>query len=97
MSNIDFGKKLRKSPFKVDKSEKDPNAFGLRTTEIEVCASTLYNNRNILISGPRGIGKSSLGEQLLVALGGEHTLLSDAKFLQSSLKHFAYIMRVALA
>lgn len=67
--------RLRRSPFKVDTIESDPNAFGLRYKEIITCAEALYNNRSILISGPRGIGKSSMGSQLQRVLKGDSTLL----------------------
>lgn len=67
--------KLRRSPFKVNIPEKDPNAFGLRTKEISACVEALYNYRNVLISGPRGIGKSSLANQLQTILQGDDTLL----------------------
>jgi hypothetical protein len=67
--------KLRRSPFKVNIPEKDPNAFGLRTKEISTCVEALYNYRNVLISGPRGIGKSSLANQLQNILQGDNTLL----------------------
>lgn len=67
--------KLRRSPFKVNMVEKDPNALGLRAKEIIVSAEALYNDRSILISGPRGIGKSSLGIQLQTTLEGDNTLL----------------------
>lgn len=66
---------LRRSPFKVARIESDPTAFGRRVTEVRACASALFNRRHILISGPRGIGKSSLGSQLQTAYGGNNTLL----------------------
>lgn len=67
--------KLRRSPFKVNKIESDPEAFGLRYKEIISCSESLYNNRSVIISGPRGIGKSSLGNQMQKALEGEEVLL----------------------
>jgi DNA-binding MarR family transcriptional regulator len=67
--------KLRRSPFKVNRIENDPNAFGLRVKETVVCAEALFNDLSILISGPRGIGKSSLGSQLQRILEGDSTLL----------------------
>jgi hypothetical protein len=67
--------KLKKSPFKVNRIESNPDAFGLRYKEIISCCESLYNNRSVLISGPRGIGKSSLGNQLQKALEGDRTLL----------------------
>ncbi|MCI0692879.1 ATP-binding protein [candidate division KSB1 bacterium] len=66
---------LRRSPFKVNIPEKDPNAFGLRAKEISMCVEALFNSRNVLISGPRGIGKSSLANQLQTILQGDNTLL----------------------
>jgi hypothetical protein len=66
---------LRRSPFKVNTVESDPRAFALRAKEIELAGDALFNNRSILISGPRGIGKSSLGNQLQQVLRGDQTLL----------------------
>jgi len=67
--------KLREtSPFKVDKFEDNPNAYALRK-EIEKCIQYLYNKRNLLLYGPRGIGKSSLGIQLQKMLMGDKRLL----------------------
>lgn len=66
---------LRKSPFKVARIEDDPQAFGRRVDAIAACAGALYDRRNVLISGPRGIGKSSLGSQLQIAQSGNTTLL----------------------
>lgn len=55
---------IRKSPFKVDKIENDPNAFGNRPKEVIACVESLFNDRHIIISGPRGVGKSSLASQI---------------------------------
>ena len=77
-------KKLAKSPFKVDKIERNPHAFALRKNEMEKGIFSLYNQQNILVSGPRGIGKSSFGYQLQEILSGNCTLLNrceiDTKF-----------------
>ena len=70
MNNI-----LRRSPFKVNKVESDPQAFGLRIIETRSCVEALYNDRSILITGPRGIGKSSLGVQMQNILMGNPILL----------------------
>ena len=68
--------KLRKSPFKVDRIEDDPNGYALRRREISDSAEALYNNRNILISGTRGIGKSSLAHQMQLLYKNNNTLLT---------------------
>ena len=80
--NYEFAKevvvlqKLRpRSPFKVNEFEYDPNAFALRKEEILICVQNLFHERNILIYGPRGIGKSSMGIQLQKTLMGDKTLL----------------------
>ena len=66
---------LRKSPFKPDDIERDPNGFALRIDEIFTCVSCLFNKKNLLITGPRGIGKSSLAGQLQNLYSPDTTLL----------------------
>ena len=66
--------KLRISPFKIDKIEDDPNAFGNRPQEFITCMESLFNNQHILISGDRGIGKSSLAFQIKNLYMGNHIL-----------------------
>jgi len=66
---------LRKSPFKPDDVERDPRGFALRVDEIFACVNSLFNNKNILITGPRGIGKSSLAAQLQNLYSPDNTLL----------------------
>jgi hypothetical protein len=59
----------------VAKIESNPHAFGRRTSDIRDSAVALFNGRSVLLSGPRGIGKSSLGSQLQTVYGGDVTLL----------------------
>ncbi|MGA2435662.1 MAG: ATP-binding protein [Bryobacteraceae bacterium] len=66
---------LRRSPFKVDHIEDDPNAFGLRPEAVRFCAEALFNRQSVLISGERGIGKSSLANQFKTIYSGTATLL----------------------
>ena len=77
-------RKLKRSPFKVNRREKDPEAFGLRTKEIVACVEALFNQTSLVISGPKGIGKTSLGDQIQIILQGNSALLKrcglDAKF-----------------
>jgi energy-coupling factor transporter ATP-binding protein EcfA2 len=67
--------RLRKSPFKPDDVERDPNGFALRVDNIYGCVSSLFNNKNVLITGPRGIGKSSLASQIQYLYTPDTTLL----------------------
>lgn len=66
---------IRRSPFKVNKIERDPEAYGLRIMEIIDSVEALYNNRSILLSGQRGIGKTSMGIQLQEVMKGNQRLL----------------------
>ncbi len=66
---------LRRSPFKVARIEDDPDAFGLRPEAVRSCAEALFNRQSLLISGERGIGKSSLANQFKTIYEGTTTLL----------------------
>lgn len=66
---------LLKTPFKTDSLETDPYVYGLRPIVIKTAITELYNDKSILITGPRGIGKSSLRYQLQKVLQGSDTLL----------------------
>ena len=65
---------LKKSPFKINRIENNPEAYGLRTKEIHDALRALNDNISILISGKRGIGKSSFGKQLQNVLEGNYIL-----------------------
>ena len=92
--------RLRKSPFKVNKHENNPKGFGLRAKEILDCADALYKDLSVLISGSRGIGKSSLGEQMRIILEGDNTLLKrcevDDKFPKTLTVYYACGERMTL-
>jgi deoxyadenosine/deoxycytidine kinase len=66
--------RLRISPFKIDKIEDDPQAFGNRPKEFVSCMETLFNNKHVQVSGDRGIGKSSLAFQIKNLYMGNHIL-----------------------
>lgn len=69
-----------KSPFKCNRIEDDPLTYGLRDDIIKSSILELMNDQSILISGARGIGKSSLCAQLQAVLNGDDTLLQRCMF-----------------
>jgi len=66
---------LKKNPFTPQTPIVDANKFAGRREAIYSSIDSLFNNKNLLISGPRGIGKSSLSYQLLYTTNGEEDLL----------------------
>ena len=84
---------LLKSPFKANRIETDPRAFGLRPKEIVDSTRALLNDKSVLISGPRGIGKSSLGEQIQTIMKGNNILLKrchiDSEFPKTLCVYYA--------
>ncbi len=67
--------KLKKNPFTPQMPITDASKFAGRREAIFSAIDAMFNNKNILISGPRGIGKSSLAYQLLYLTSGENDLL----------------------
>lgn len=66
---------LIKSPFHSNNMETNPALYGLRPTIIYDTVGELFNDKNILITGTRGIGKSSLSYQLQRILNGDKEIL----------------------
>lgn len=67
---------LKKNPFTPQTPIVYANKFAGRKDAIFSSIDSLFNNKNLLISGPRGIGKSSLAYQLLYTTNGEKDLLN---------------------
>lgn len=65
-----------KTPFKSDGLETDPMVYGLRPSELMQGITQLYNDKSLLITGSRGIGKSSLCYQLQQIMQGDKTILN---------------------
>ena len=63
------------NPFSPRSPINSPEKFAGRKQEIKTGAIGLVNNNNILVTGPRGIGKSSYANQLLYIAQGEVYLL----------------------
>lgn len=66
---------LIRTPFKSNSLETDPYVYGLRPIIIKTAITELYNDKSILITGTRGIGKSSLSYQLQKVLSGNNVIL----------------------
>ena len=66
---------LKKNPFTPQEPISDTLKFAGRKDAIFNAVDNLYNGKNILITGARGIGKSSLAYQLLYTTAGETELL----------------------
>lgn len=66
---------LKANPFTPQDPVTDPRRFAGRREALRSAVDTLYNAGNILITGPRGIGKSSLAYQLLYMTEGDPELL----------------------
>ncbi|WP_455714656.1 AAA family ATPase, partial [Anaerosporobacter sp.] len=65
-----------KTPFKSDGLETDPMVYGLRPSELRQGIIQLYNDKSLLITGSRGIGKSSLCYQLQKIMQGDNIILN---------------------
>ncbi len=66
---------IKKNPFTPQDPVTDPDKFAGRKEPFQNAVDALYNNKNILITGERGIGKSSVAYQLLYLTNGEKALL----------------------
>lgn len=66
---------LLKTPFRSNTLETDPYVYGVRPEIIRSAVTELYNEKSVLITGARGIGKSSLCYQLQRIINGEKTIL----------------------
>lgn len=65
---------MKKNPFTPQDPVVDPERFAGRRSQIANAIDALYNSKNILITGPRGIGKSSVAYQLLHLANGDNKL-----------------------
>lgn len=65
---------MKKNPFTPQDPIVDPERFAGRRSHVGNAIDALFNSKNILITGPRGIGKSSLGYQLMYLAGGDNRL-----------------------
>lgn len=66
---------LKVNPFIPQDPAIDPKKFSGRRDSIINAVDCLFNNKNLLITGARGIGKSSIAYQLINLAQGDPTLL----------------------
>lgn len=67
--------KLKKNPFTPQDPIINSEKFAGRRDSIINAVDAIYNNKNLLIAGPRGIGKSSILYQLMYLAEGNEFLL----------------------
>lgn len=65
---------MKKNPFTPQDPIIDPNKFAGRRSHFHNAIDAIYNSKNLLITGNRGIGKSSIAYQLLYLAAGDNTL-----------------------
>ncbi|MBO8092418.1 MAG: cold shock domain-containing protein [Prosthecochloris sp.] len=81
---------LKPNPFMPQQPMTDPNRFAGREESVLNAVDCLFNHKNLLITGERGIGKSSLAFQLAFLAEGEVVLLDRLKVDTGGYK-FAYL------
>ncbi|KZN39848.1 cold shock domain-containing protein [Pseudoalteromonas luteoviolacea] len=83
-------RRLKKNPFTPQDPVYDPHKFAGRSESVANAVDSLYNGKNVLVSGHRGVGKSSLSIQLLNVLKGNPLLLNKLNIETDGFK-FKYL------
>ena len=65
---------LKLNPFTPQEPVTDPNKFAGRGEAVRNAVDALFNNKNIIVTGERGIGKSSVAYQLIYMAQGDMAL-----------------------
>lgn len=82
--------KIYRNPFDPNTPINDPQKFAGRKNDIRAAVTALANNNNILITGERGIGKSSFSNQMLYIGEGDNYLISKANIHLEDIEHLDY-------
>lgn len=67
----------KRNPFTPQDPMADPMLFAGREQYVDLGLDALVNNQNILVTGTRGVGKSSFSSQMLTISTGDFTLLDQ--------------------
>ena len=67
----------KSNPFTPQDPVIDPMLFAGRTEHVDLGLDAILNSQNILVTGTRGVGKSSFSTQLLTIASGDYTLLDQ--------------------
>lgn len=81
---------IYRNPFDPYNPINNPQKFAGRKRYIHEAASALVNNNNILITGERGIGKSSLANQMVYIAEGDNYLLDKTGIKLEEVKNLDY-------
>ena len=68
-------RRLKPNPFTPQDPVTDPRKFAGRTDVLINTIDCLFNNKNVLVTGARGMGKSSVAYQLVKLTRGDRTLI----------------------
>lgn len=81
---------LKLNPFTPQEPVTDPNKFAGRGEAVRNAVDALFNNKNIIVTGERGIGKSSVAYQLIYMAQGD-VALSDRLDINTDGFQFSFI------
>ncbi|MDP2211223.1 MAG: ATP-binding protein [Candidatus Aquicultor sp.] len=81
--------RLKINPFTPQDPITDPVKFAGRNDSIQNAIYALFNNKNIMITGERGIGKSSVANQLVYVAQGDMDIINRLS-IDIDQSHFAY-------
>ena len=82
--------RLKPNPFTPQEPVIDPNKFAGRGEPLRNAVDALFNNKNIIVTGERGIGKSSVAYQLIYMAQGD-TALIDRLNIETDGFQFSFV------
>jgi hypothetical protein len=73
-------RKLADNPFNAQGPVMDPARFAGRSHQLKLAIEALFNRRNLLLTGSRGVGKTSIALQLQGVMQGDSILIDRLGF-----------------